>query len=390
MELGSEVSALRDTLDALPDVVAGDPDSGRARLRGAELHELLLELMALSDVLDATIATVAAQWDRDGYWARNGSRSPAHRLARDTRHSVTACRRLVSRARRVQETAVRVGQVWGEGDLTTGTVDLLLRAATPDRADAFTRDQSLLVDQVKHLTHHDATRALQYWTQHVEAETGSDGPAPEPARHLTTAETFDGAVSVSGVLDPVGGAVVSETLRLIGNELTLADQAAGRVRNAAERSADALVEMAIRARDARAGKRSRPLITVITGSQALAHLCELDSGAVVTPADLVSYLNEAMVQVFHFDAAGQPTSASRVRTYRGTLRRAIQIRDRHCQHESGCTEPIVGCDLDHRTPYAHGGATTLTQGRLLCPAHNRIPHLRDPIYPDPPEPHRRQ
>ena len=38
----------------------------------------------------------------------------------------------------------------------------------------------------------------------------------------------------------------------------------------------------------------------------------------------------------------------------------------------------AGCDVDHIIPRSAGGTTCYCNGRLLCPAHNRIPALRNP------------
>jgi hypothetical protein len=60
------------------------------------------------------------------------------------------------------------------------------------------------------------------------------------------------------------------------------------------------------------------------------------------------------------------------------VRRIIEVRDHHCQHESGCDVRASRCDVDHVLPRSEGGLTCICNGRLLCPAHNRIPELRDP------------
>jgi hypothetical protein len=53
------------------------------------------------------------------------------------------------------------------------------------------------------------------------------------------------------------------------------------------------------------------------------------------------------------------------------LRRAVQVRDRHCRHASGCDAPITHCDVDHRTPHGEGGVTAEANGELKCEPHNR-------------------
>ncbi len=78
-----------------------------------------------------------------------------------------------------------------------------------------------------------------------------------------------------------------------------------------------------------------------------------------------------MVQTFVFDGADRVFSTSKARTFRGRLRRAIQVRDRHCTHPAVCDAPINECDVDHVTAYCEGGETSEAGGRLQCEAHNR-------------------
>ena len=92
-----------------------------------------------------------------------------------------------------------------------------------------------------------------------------------------------------------------------------------------------------------------------------------------------------------FDTATHAVATSSQRTFTGALRGVIQARDRHCQHPSGCDEPIDRCDTDHTTPWAIGGETSQDNGRLLCRYHNRIQpqHTRPPppSSPDQPDEH---
>jgi 5-methylcytosine-specific restriction endonuclease McrA len=68
-------------------------------------------------------------------------------------------------------------------------------------------------------------------------------------------------------------------------------------------------------------------------------------------------------------------SVSHRRRFTGALRRAIEVRDRHCAHPSGCEVPAHLCDVDHIVPWSQGGATSQENGRLLCSTHNRLAHL---------------
>ena len=141
--------------------------------------------------------------------------------------------------------------------------------------------------------------------------------------------------------------------------------------------ADAVVEMARRAMAMPTGaRRPMPLVTIVAGEDSLAHLLELSNGQIVRPTDVAPHLDDALVQAFIYDGV-HPLGASSQRTFTGRLRRAIQVRDRRCQHPSGCDEPMNRCDVDHITPVADGGQTEPDQGRLQCEVHNRHSDLHD-------------
>jgi len=174
------------------------------------------------------------------------------------------------------------------------------------------------------------------------------------------------------VLDPVGGGVVAEALRRVARDLYHADEAAGLTRGRCARMAAALVELAVRATtgDER-GRRPEPLVCVLAGEATVEWLCELADGTVIDPRHMVPYLDRAVVQTFIFDGADRVVSTSTQRSFTGRRRRAIQVRDRNCQHPAGCDTPIVDFDIDHTTAWAAGGETSEQGGRLQCAAHNR-------------------
>ncbi len=52
---------------------------------------------------------------------------------------------------------------------------------------------------------------------------------------------------------------------------------------------------------------------------------------------------------------------------------ALHLRDSGCTTK-GCDWPPGLCHAHHDTPWAHGGRTDLTNGRLLCPHHHARIH----------------
>jgi hypothetical protein len=87
-----------------------------------------------------------------------------------------------------------------------------------------------------------------------------------------------------------------------------------------------------------------------------------------------------------FDGPSTVISVSHRRTFTGALRRAVQVRDRRCQHRSGCDERGDRCDVDHLVPHGAGGPTSQFNGALECAPHNRNPDRH--VYDTPPRPTR--
>jgi len=63
----------------------------------------------------------------------------------------------------------------------------------------------------------------------------------------------------------------------------------------------------------------------------------------------------------------------RTRTIPRRLRRAIRIRDRHCQFP-GCRAPAAWCDVHHLVHWLVGGETNLLNCALLCRRHHVAVH----------------
>jgi hypothetical protein len=72
------------------------------------------------------------------------------------------------------------------------------------------------------------------------------------------------------------------------------------------------------------------------------------------------------------------------RLFKGPLRIALDVRDRHCRAE-GCDIPAAWCEAHHdREPWASGGRTRLQDGLLLCPPPPPPSGPRPALRADPP------
>ena len=362
---------LKAAIDLLADV---DPNE----LTDAEVHELVVTVQRQRHRLAAVAAEAISSWDQRMVWADNGAGSAAVRLANDTSASPSSTGVEVKRARRLR-TMPLVAAALASGDISPDHADLLARANQPWRNADFGDHEETLVEQCKILRYRDARKMVDYWCLRADAEAAEErAQRQREAAHLNVSPTLDGTVVISGTLDPIGGAIVNDEIDRIERELYLADKRSGITRTASQRRGAALVEMATRSGTAPAdGQRPKPRFTVLVGDETMSQLCELANGTVVTPGSIFEYAGDADLETVLFDGPSTVISVSHRRTFTGQLRRAVQVRDRHCQHESGCDVPADRCDIDHIVPHAADGPTSQFNGKAECHPHNRNPDRHD-------------
>jgi hypothetical protein len=313
-------------LDAAIDaVLALDVDT----LSDAELHEAVVELQRQRARLGVAAARLLARWDRRQVWAGDRSRSAASRLARETNTSVTTARIELRRARKLQSMTATESAV-ANGTLSLDHVDLLGRANQPWRDAVFTDHEPTLVAECGKLRFNQAVRLVDYWCQRADATAAeANGQRLRDRAHLHASSTLGGEVVVNGVLDPVGGAIVTDELNRLERDLYLADQRDGVVRTGSQRRAAALVEMAKRSATAPAGKRPRPLFTVLIGDDSFTRMCELANGRVITPGTLIPWMADADLETICSTAPGPssrcPSNAGSPEPYVGRSRCATGI-----------------------------------------------------------------
>ena len=107
----------------------------------------------------------------------------------------------------------------------------------------------------------------------------------------------------------------------------------------------------------------------------------MDTGVGPIPAETARRLAcDATISRIIVDHDGVPVSAGKARrVIPPALRRALDLRDRHCTHP-GCDMPAHWCDAHHIVHWADGGKTELANLRLLCRPHHRTAHNHQP-YP---------
>ena len=369
------------TITSISDAIAVLASVDWAEVDAASLRQCVRSLELQRNRLAGVSAAALSEWDRRRVWASDQSRTPSARLARDARCSPQTAKSELTRARRLARMP-RVLRALVNGDISPDHADLLACGLAERRVEQFVADEAWLVQQCNVLLFSDVAKVISYWCQHADS-VGAEADARQLAdlSKVFLSRSIGGQIRFDGWLDPIGGNAVLREIGRITRRLRAKDKADGNRRTPAQLRAAALVEMAHRsATMPKNGQRPAPLITVVMGDETFSRLCELGSGTVITPGQVIPMLGAAQIESILFDGPSRPIYAGRRRRFTGALRRAIEARDRHCQHPCGCDAPIDECDVDHILPWAAGGWTTWWNGRLQCPTHNRHPELHD----DPP------
>jgi hypothetical protein len=251
--------------------------------------------------------------------------------------------------------------------------------------DAFPEAEPWLVDKARSERWVDFCKVTDYWRQVVDPDgVEQDAADDEALRRVHLSEGWRGTGCLDGLLTPLGRATVASALDQIEQELFEADWAEVRAehgdaaclghirRTPAQRRHDALVELATRAMTAPAdGRRPRPLVSVLVGYETFAgRVCELADGTVITPGTVASMLDRVDIERAVFDGPSRILDLGRARSFVGAARRALELRDRVCAHDT-CDVPARRCQGDHVVAWSEGGITTPDNGQLRCGYHNR-------------------
>ncbi|MGQ0433221.1 MAG: DUF222 domain-containing protein [Microthrixaceae bacterium] len=390
----ADAVALLDTASTSIGLV--DPDG----LTSSELTDAILLTQRVRAQLEAAEARLLARWDADRVWQDSGAKSGAAWLAREQRLPIQTTRQRIRHARALRVLPA-VEHAWASGDIDRIHLITLLGVRTPRTKEQFETDHKLLLDSARTRGFVDFKRHCDLWEAFVDpdgAEQGADDD--RAAREVHLSQSFGGMWFGRMTLDPISGDIVHTTLSMIERELFEADWAQAKerlgrdphvmdlARTPAQRRADALVEMATRARTAPAdGKRPRPLFTVLVDYETFAGpLLELFNRTTITPGTAARHLDQADVERIVFDGPSRVIDVgAQRRFFRGALRRAIEVRDRTCFHPY-CDEVPERPEIDHILEYAKGGLTTQEGGRLGCDFHNERRNHHPDNWPDDPDP----
>jgi Domain of unknown function (DUF222) len=393
--LGAQTGALAQAIDGL---LAVDPDG----VADAELAAAMLGLRREQARLAAVVAEHTATFEARRGHAEDGSRSATDWIAVHARLPRGPVAGEVRDARRLR-TMPHTREAFGAGDLSAAHVRVLARLAGHPRAGRhFPAGEAHLVAEGRRLRFDDWQRLCAYWRDAADP----DGPEQRHGRdtdlrRFRIGVGLDGVGHADGYLTPLAAAAVNGALERLERELFAADWAAAKAihgddtttahlaRTAPQRRHDALVEMATRALTAPGdGKRPAPLVTVMVDFATFAgRVCELAAGTVIAPGAVAELLgsDETLIQRVVADGANRVRDISSARSFRGTLRRVLEVLHRRCEHGT-CFVPAEHCQGDHILAWSNGGLTTQDNGRLGCGFHNRWWYTTGQSHPPPQDP----
>ncbi len=340
---------------------------------------------AISDYISANALTSFAE---GGEWAADGAQSAAAWIATTCHLPLGEVRGHLRRGRALASMPI-VAAAFSCGAIGGAHVDVLVKAAKAvahANTEAFGLCEEALVQAAQELTFVPFANAVAYFTQMADPDGAEEADMARRARRdAYVIQSINGMYLLGGNLDPIGGAIVAGELSRIEQLLFEAEWAKAKEdlgrdpkvhelpRTPAQRRADALVEMAVRSKGAKAtDRRPAPLFSVFVGYETLkGRISQIEGGPVVSPGALVPWLSEADFERIIFGPGNRIECSKKARFFTGATRRAIEVRDQCCTHPF-CEAPAQRCQIDHITPYSQGGETTQENGQVLCGFHNRL------------------
>jgi hypothetical protein len=210
--------------------------------------------------------------------------------------------------------------------------------------------------------------------------TGFDEARLTEQRSLYLNPQEDGMVTLSGILDPEGGALLRTALEPLAKRFGTDDE-----RHRERRLADALVELAHHSLEAglvpqRASQRSHLQVTTTLETllqQAGAPAADLEFSLPISAKTVERLACDCTVTRILLGADSAVIDVGRGRrVISGPMRKALNVRDRGCAWP-GCDRPASWTSGHHLVHWIHGGPTSLDNTALLRYHHHVLVHEGD-------------
>jgi hypothetical protein len=335
----------------------------------------LVELRALQERLNAEIVRAVAECDAVDAWAESALGGVSWLASRTgmVRHAAARLLRTARHTNRFEPTA----KALDAGDVTVPEVELLAAAAHRREA-LYDRDEATLLEAAALVEVQDLPTAIRRWSALADDELAREEAAFAFERRGFTLSPTTGGCAVSGFLDPEAAATIGAIL-----DETQPPDGCGDTRSVAQRRADALLLLCERARGGDLS-RSRPIAgaEVVMSHEVFAGhrpanldslRCEIAGFGPIPRVTAERVLCDCALGRIVKDRSQVLDLGRRRRIVPNRLRRAITLRDEHCQFP-GCRAPASWCDVHHLVPWTRGGDTNLENCALLCRRHHVAVH----------------
>ena len=324
---------------------------------------LALELVALRqqiDVLELTFSKLASAFARTCYWDDEGSNSAIDWIRFNCRMTSNAAADRVAVGERLADLSASTAAM-EEGEIGFAHLTVMARTANAV-GKAF--DETALLS----LARENSPGKFHYKCMHYRHAVNAKAYADEQAElverrslRLSTAE--DGCLLLSGILDPVGGALVRAALEPLARPTGAHDD-----RDPDKRCADALVELASK------GGNQNVQLQVTSSIETLLGLvgapgAETEFSLPVSSKTVERWACDCSVtRVLMQDSVVIDVGRAE-RVIKGPRRRALIARDQHCRW-TDCDRPASWCDGHHFVHWIHGGGGEIENQILLCGRHH--------------------
>ncbi len=390
------VSMARAVVAAMTALVGGAAATFAPGWTFEERAGVIVSLDRLTALVGVYRAAVLAAHKQDGRWARSGDRSFEAFRGRTARTGTGAARaemELAEGLTALPQAAVAIE----EGRVGLGHAEVLTRVRARssqrvrDALDAGGADE--LLAAAANLDVPTFAKRAAAWAAAQDSDGCEASFAAVRARRYLRLIERDGGTRLDGFVDTVVGATFRTALEALTPEPAVDDE-----RSPDQRSADALATLAEHALDAGAdkiGAQIRPHLSLLVPGEAwvasrrgrsqtagsgeglgVVAMPELDDGTVLPLSELQRLACDCEITRLVLDADGVPLDVGQTeRTYSKGLRRAVLVRDGHCQWP-GCTLRASWCEVHHIEWFSRGGATSIENGLTLCVFHHHEVHRR--------------
>lgn len=372
-------------LDQVLDASADDPGAALADALGA-WHEL-------SDAIDGRVLTVVPSWHGSMAWAHEGDRSAAIWLANHlgiAKASAASLRRVALDLAPMPHGSAAAR----DGELSFDHLRLLTRARRDEVAEAFDRDEPMLVAAGRTLGVDAYATYLANWYHGALAELGRnepDGDPPPDTEHSTLrlVRSFQGRGLLTADLTPEDLATLLEAIDARVEGWRRSGQLAEDDRSSAELAAAALVDLIADGSTSSRRSQPRPLLVAVATLAALFDRADVPHGArdrwraeilgggPIGRQALRRLIEQANLQLVVTDDDGEPLHVGRAkRLATAAMLAALIARSGGRCEFPGCHATHHRCHAHHLTWWEQGGETAVSNLVLICPHHHRLVHQR--------------